>query len=190
MNNLGDDQIIVLLEGDISDLDIEFSDNENDIQVNNLDYPSVYWNVDFNASLGDNFENNNELERNENQLYFEQILPQEQSYFSSDDDSELPSSIRYNKYRKSLPKWIKKDTDFVNTDFDNCFTRNDDDLTPYNYFKKFIDSNLLEEIVYHTNLYSTQKTSSSINTTVLEMETFIGIHIYSGIVKMPSYRMY
>jgi hypothetical protein len=190
MNNLGDDQIIVLLEGDISDLDIEFSDNENDIQVNNLDYPSVYWNVDFNASLGDNFENNNELERNENQLYFEQILPQEQSYFFSDDDSELPSSIRYNKYRKSLPKWIKKDTDFVNTDFDNCFTRNDDDLTPYNYFKKFIDSKLLEEIVYHTNLYSTQKTSSSINTTVLEMETFIGIHIYSGIVKMPSYRMY
>jgi len=45
-------------------------------------------------------------------------------------------------------------------------------------------------MVYHTNLYSTQKTGSSINTTVLEMETFIGIHIYSGIVKMPSYRMY
>lgn len=45
-------------------------------------------------------------------------------------------------------------------------------------------------MVYRTNLYSTQKTSSSINTTVLEMETFIGIHIYSGIVKMLSYRMY
>jgi hypothetical protein len=45
-------------------------------------------------------------------------------------------------------------------------------------------------MVYHTNLYYTQKTSSSINTTVLEMETFIGIHVYSGIVKMPSYRMY
>jgi len=85
MDNLGDDQIIVLLEGDISDLDIEFSDDENDVQVNNLDYPSVDWNVDFNASLGDNFENKNDLEqleRNDNQLYFEQILPQEQSYFS------------------------------------------------------------------------------------------------------------
>lgn len=181
------------MEGDISDLDIEFSDDENDIQVNNLDYPSVDWNVDFNASLGDNFENNNDLEkleRNENQLYFEQILPQEQSYFSSDDDSEVPLSVRYNKYRNSLPKWIKKDIDFVNTDFDNSFTRSEDDLTPYNYFKKFIDSKILEEMVYHTNLYTTQKTSSSINTTVLEMETFIGIHIYSGIVKMPSYRMY
>lgn len=193
MDNLGDDQIIVLLEGDISDLDIEFSDDENDVQVNNLDYPSVDWNVDFNASLGDNFENNNDLEqleRNENQLNFDQILPQEQSYFSSDDDSEVPLSVRYDKYRKSLPKWIKKDIGLVNTDFDNCFARNDDDLTPYNYFKKFIDSKILEEMVYHTNLYSTQKTSSSINTTVLEMETFIGIHIYSGIVKMPSYRMY
>jgi hypothetical protein len=73
MDNLDDDQIIALLEGDISDLDIEFSDDENDIQVNNLDYLSVDWNVDFNASLGDNFENNNDveqLERNENQLYF------------------------------------------------------------------------------------------------------------------------
>jgi hypothetical protein len=68
-------------------------------------------NVDFNASLGDNFENNNDLElleRNENQLYFEQILPQKQSYFSSDDDSDVPLSVRYYKYRKSLPKWIKK----------------------------------------------------------------------------------
>jgi hypothetical protein len=192
MDNLGDDQIIVLLEGDISDLDIEFSDDENDIQVNNLDYSSVDWNDDFNASLGDNFENNSDLEqleRNENQLYFEQILQQEQSYFSSDDDSEVPLSVRYNKYRKLLPKWIKKDIYFVNTDFDSCFTRNDDDLTPYNYFKKCINSKILEEVVYHTNLYSTQKTSSSINTTVLEMETFIGIHIYSGIVKMSSYRM-
>jgi hypothetical protein len=105
MDNLCDDQIIVLLEGDISDLDIEFSDDENDVQVNNLDYPSVDWNVDFNASLGDNFENNNDLEqleRNENQLYSEQNLPQEQSYFSSDDDSEVPLSVRYNKYRKSI----------------------------------------------------------------------------------------
>ncbi|KAL4122942.1 hypothetical protein QTP88_015183 [Uroleucon formosanum] len=189
MDNLGDDQIIVLLEGDISDLDIEFSDDENDVQVNNIDYPSVDWNVDFNASLGDNFENNNDFERNENQLSFEHILPQEQSYFSSDDDSEVPLSVRYNKYRKSLPKWIKKDIDFVHTDFDDCFTRSEDDLTQYNYFKKFIDSKILEEMVYHTNLYSTQKTGSSINTTVLEMETFIGIHIYSGIVKMPSYRI-
>jgi hypothetical protein len=90
----------------------------------------------------------------------DQILSQEQSYFSSDDDSEVPLSVRYNKYQKSLPKWIKKDIDFVNTDFDYCFTRNDDDLTPYKYFKKCIDLKILEEMVYHTNLYSTQKTSS------------------------------
>jgi hypothetical protein len=31
MDNLDEDQIIVLLEGDISDLDIEFSDDENNI---------------------------------------------------------------------------------------------------------------------------------------------------------------
>jgi len=52
IDNLDEHQIIVLLEGDIFDLDIEFSNDENDIQVNNLDYSSVDWNVGFNASLG------------------------------------------------------------------------------------------------------------------------------------------
>ncbi|KAL4131407.1 hypothetical protein QTP88_008723 [Uroleucon formosanum] len=154
-----DDQIIVLLEGDISDLDIEFSDDENYVQVNNFDYPSVDWNVDFNASLGDNFENNNDLEqfeRNENQLSFEQILPQEQSYFLV--MMILKFLFLYVIINiENLPKWIKRDIDFVNTDFDDWFTRNEDDLTPYNYLKKIIDSKILEEIVYHTNLYSTQK---------------------------------
>lgn len=41
MENLDDDHIIVLLEGDIFVLDIAFSDDENYIQINNLHYPQL-----------------------------------------------------------------------------------------------------------------------------------------------------
>lgn len=51
MDNLVEHQIIVWSDEDISDLDIEFSNDENDIQVNNLDYSSVDWNVGLNACL-------------------------------------------------------------------------------------------------------------------------------------------
>lgn len=59
---------------------------------------------------------------------------------------------------------------------------NEDNLTPYNYLKKFIDSKIFEKMKLYTNLYSTQKKCSLINTAVSEM--------YFGIVKMLSFRMH
>lgn len=41
-----------------------------------------------------------------------------------------------------------------------------------------------------TNLYSVQETSSSVNTNCSELEQFIGILIYMGIIVMPSYTDY
>jgi hypothetical protein len=64
------------------------------------------------------------------------------------------------------------------------------DLSPPNYFEKFIDNSIIENSVDQTNLYSTQKTGKSINTSVIEMCQFIGIHILAGVVRMPKYRMY
>ena len=64
-----------------------------------------------------------------------------------------------------------------------------DDLSPRNYFEKFIDNSIIENLD-QTNLYSTQKTGKSINTSVIEMCQFIGIHILVGVVQMPKYRMY
>lgn len=64
-------------------------------------------------------------------------------------------------------------------------------MTPYKYFKMFFFSNnIFDHLSKQTNLYTMQQTGVPINTTANEMEQFVGIHILSGIVKMPSYRMY
>lgn len=46
--------------------------------------------------------------------------------------------------------------------------------------------------VNETNIYSVQKGGGkpSINIIVSKMETFFVIHIMSGIIKLPSYKLY
>ena len=53
----------------------------------------------------------------------------------------------------------------------------------------FFDDTIIENMTQQTNLYSLQKDGSSINTTFDKMCQFLGIQI-SGIIEMPSYRMY
>ena len=45
-------------------------------------------------------------------------------------------------------------------------------------------------MVDNTNLYSVQKTGKSVNVTVEEMKSFIGMQIVMGIVRMPRYECY
>lgn len=49
---------------------------------------------------------------------------------------------------------------------------------------------MIKNITYQTNLYSTQKSGSSINTNDHEIEQFLGIHLIMSIIKMPSYKMF
>ena len=62
-----------------------------------------------------------------------------------------------------------------------------EDNSPLEYFRRYFDSELIKQIVNETNLYSVQQTTKSVNTNVSEMEQFIGVLIYMGIVVMPSY---
>jgi len=62
--------------------------------------------------------------------------------------------------------------------------------TPLQYFKQIFDTNIIQNIVYQTNLYSVQKNGTSINTNTNEIEIFLGIHMVMSIVKMPTMRMY
>ena len=48
----------------------------------------------------------------------------------------------------------------------------------------------MDMVVTQTNLYSVQKSGSSINTTKEEIEQFIGIQMLMSIVKLPQYEMY
>lgn len=67
----------------------------------------------------------------------------------------------------------------------------DDELTPFEYFKMFFDNDIMENIVFQSNLYAVQKDPERpLNTTKNEVSAFMGILLLSGIIKVPSYRMY
>ena len=65
-----------------------------------------------------------------------------------------------------------------------------EELTPLQYFKLFFKDEILNAIVENTNLYSVQKSGTSINTNKDEISSFIGIHILMGIVQLPNYKAY
>lgn len=51
-------------------------------------------------------------------------------------------------------------------------------FTPYEYFKKYVDDNVIQNLCEKTNIYSVQKSGKCISTTPDEIEQFIGIHMY------------
>ncbi len=107
----------------------------------------------------------------------------------NDDDGgnkkEKTKEEEENKFR-----WRKRD---VTTTPDKVFQPEVDNIeetkTPIEYFRQFW-TDIIDLVVQQTNLYSTQKTSSPINTTKEETEQLMGIHLRRGIVQLPSYKMY
>lgn len=62
--------------------------------------------------------------------------------------------------------------------------------SPTDLFLLLFSEDLIDKIVFHTNLYATQRAKPFRPTTLEEMKTFIGINILMGIKKLPSYRDY
>ena len=62
--------------------------------------------------------------------------------------------------------------------------------TPLSYFEMFWKHDLNVLLAEQTNIYSVQKTSSSLNTTAEEIEQLIGIKIYMSIIDFLNFRMY
>ena len=56
--------------------------------------------------------------------------------------------------------------------------------------KRFVTDEMIQELAYQTNLYSTQNTGSSIDITEKDIEKFMGVYFRMGLVKMPSQRSY
>lgn len=61
--------------------------------------------------------------------------------------------------------------------------------TPLDFFLHLFTENLLDTIVFQTNLYSVQKHDRNLTpTTVEEIKCFLGINLLMGVKKLPSYR--
>lgn len=93
-----------------------------------------------------------------------------------------PSRLRWHKR-------IYQSNDAVCIQEDNTFLESV--MTPFEYFNMFFDDNIIENIVSQSNLYAVQKNPDRpLNTNKNEMLAFLGMLLLSGIIRVPSYRMY
>lgn len=103
-------------------------------------------------------------------------------------------NVRASKAKKTLTvsyKWKKGQfrhkADIPSNDF--VFDLPDID-SPLDYFHRYFTPDILDDIVYHTNLYSTRRTGKCIQLTIEELKDFLMILLVMGIVNMPSYLDY
>lgn len=63
---------------------------------------------------------------------------------------------------------------------------------PIDFFYELFPETLIQDFVYQTNLYVTQKSGGNnpYPTTIDEVKNFLAINILMGIKKLPSYRDY
>ena len=98
------------------------------------------------------------------------------------------------KCEKFEPRWRKnKSPTPVHTFKGENFSLPPDGVdtwTSVSYFKMFWKHDLNVLLAEQTNIYSVEKTGSSLNTTVEEIEQLIGIQIYMSIIDFPKFRKY
>ena len=179
------------MEGDVSDIDLalEESDDESDaIQSRSLhrDNSRAAMPVPKTSAVG-------------SELVTDSVGSGIQCN-SSEDEDDMPLARRLRQQqqiepavgrnRMVTPKWKYRDIQDVDVMCSSTFTTPQEIGTPLYYFKQFVDDEMINNLKHQTNLYSVEKTGSSLNVTANEIEQFIGIHIMTGIVKVPSYRKY
>ena len=107
------------------------------------------------------------------------------------DENEHENIVNAKACEKFEPRWHKnKPPTFKG---ENCSLPPDDvdTWTPLSYFKMFWKHDLNVILAEQTNIYSVQKTVSSLNTTAEETEQLIGIQmIYMSIIDFPNFGMY
>jgi hypothetical protein len=99
---------------------------------------------------------------------------------SIQNQSEVPTHEGRNRC------WRHKSMEPIHLTYN--FTYSDppnDNISLFNYFEKFTDNSIIQNLD-QTNLYAALKTGKSINTSVLEISQFIGIHILGGVVRCQN----
>ncbi|XP_059209229.1 piggyBac transposable element-derived protein 3-like [Centropristis striata] len=103
---------------------------------------------------------------------------------SDQEDEEMDHSAK-SKRAKGF-SWRKKRFEHQSTAAASVFSAPDELSSPRSYFAQFFDDDLFQLIAEQTNLYSCQLIGASINTTVDEIKSFVGIKLIMGVVRMPS----
>lgn len=74
---------------------------------------------------------------------------------------------------------------------EDTFTEEEEDaLTPFNYFSRYVPQSVFKCLTDSTNLYSVQQCQVSVNTNPDEMRKLFGMHVLMGVIPHPRVRMY
>jgi len=179
--------LLILLEGDVSDVNLYMSDDDLDLvsneneQVSPLTSP-VTPKLDLVMIKVEVWEEE-DLDDIPLSLHLQMSL-------SGDAEVQVVLVTSHCGSRCNLHwrmKGIEEVVAVCNTSFSDP---PDEEITPFEYLKQMSRDEVIENFVEQSNLYCVQKTGRPLNTNKNEMEQFLDIHIMAGIVNMPSYRMY
>ena len=62
--------------------------------------------------------------------------------------------------------------------------------SPFEYFKRYIDTDMYDLAAEQTNLYSLRESGHNVSTTSTEIRQLFALHILIGVLKFPRLRMY
>ena len=111
--------------------------------------------------------------------------------------AKIPQIVQRSQKTKLLKtnfKWKKEEfqfsVDIPKNEFDCVHEHTENSKTAYEYFKIFFSDNIIDLIVNMSNLYSVQKTGTSINCSTNDIRDFIAIELIMGIIEAPAYTDY
>ncbi|XP_049809306.1 piggyBac transposable element-derived protein 2-like [Schistocerca nitens] len=182
--SLSEEEILLLLEGDLSDLDLDTSDVEEEIENARQQDPTTL-DIQFLQGMDLDMVEILDPQANDDDVPLASGLLDEPNLAPSHSAQKIQCDTHWDL------RWIMKDIEEVDTSCNAVFSDPPrDELTPLQYFRIMCSDDIIQNLVEQSNLYCTQKTGASLDTNVREVEKYIGINSLAGVVKMPSYRMY
>ncbi|XP_049780478.1 piggyBac transposable element-derived protein 2-like [Schistocerca cancellata] len=183
--SLSEEEILLLLEGDLSDLDLDTSDVEEEIENAQQQDPATL-DIQFLQGMDlDMVEILDPQANDEDDVPLASRLLAEPNLAPSHSAQKIQCDTHWDLW------WRMKDIEEVDTSCNAVFSDPPgDELTPLQYFGTMCSDDIIQNLVEQSNLYCTQKTGASLDTNVREIEKYIGINILASVVKMPSCRMY
>lgn len=118
----------------------------------------------------------------------------------SDSEDDLPLSVLRSKFNPSLSlpqsrDWSKllgpqKPDEFIGDFGITDIVKKIDNPTAGKLFQLFFTDEVLDSIIFQTNLYSQQTSTAPRVTNRQEIKTFLAINLLMGLKRLPSYRDY
>ncbi|KAH8025146.1 hypothetical protein HPB51_003988 [Rhipicephalus microplus] len=119
----------------------------------------------------------------------EWIAPSPGAPDHSSEDEEADDFCGGSAVASSSPpgrNWEKALLEIAHPEFSGTFSEPNDLKTPIVIFRRLLTDDMLAILVDQTNIYSTQKYGKSVNTSVPEVEQYIGMYLEMGLVQMPN----